>query len=285
MAYVMFVALEITPEAINRTRGKQWQKQKLWLDPHLVADKNFPVKTVRRLMGVAPEDSSLIKKILDANFEPLGPECQWRTEKIRNVTLFRLSSYSRFRFSPINSVLLIKLAFSEGEIAEVTKFKRLSSKSYSETLVPLGFDGFVDKSSAVHPVIGTIAPEGDEWGPEVRDGWIHIQGDYLHEKVLQATVARVAIERALLNWAVSPKRGLRKLVHPALVGYRLRQWRVEFLSDWESITKSHHALRASLNLHRVREEWLSISKNWWTVVGSLSTLSAFVIAVVTVAQP
>jgi len=47
---------------------------------------------------------------------------------------------------------------------------------------------------------------------------MHIHGSYIEEKVLEATVSRVVIERALLNWAVLPREGLIKIVWQALVG-------------------------------------------------------------------
>ena len=284
MAYVMFVALEVTAKSFNSKTKKYWRENNLWLDSYKPIDKNVPKLTVRRLMGVSADDSSLIQKILEANYEPKGDTIKWRTEQVRNLTLFRLSSYSRVRIAPLNSVLVIKLVFSESEISEISKFKRLNSKTYYEVLEPLKLADSIDKSSAVHPVIGTMSPEGDAWEEGVRDGWIHIQGGYIQERILEATVSRVAIERALLNWAVSREQGLFRLIKPALIGYRLRQWRVEFLSDWETITRGQHLLRESLNLPRVREELLSISKSWWTVVGTASTLAAFVVAILSLSN-
>lgn len=280
----MFVALEINSKAINNKNRKLWNKQGLWIDPHVNLDKKYSQHTVRRLMGSSAEDSVLIREMLEANYDPKTSQAQWRTEQVRNLTLFRLSHYSNFGLSPLNSVLVVKLVFSEDQLSEISKFKRLKSKTYSEILKPLNLSDSIDKSSAVHPVIGTLAPVGHLWQENVIDGWMHIHGSYIEEKVLEATVSRVAIERSLLNWAVLPRQGLMKIFRPALVGYRLRLWRVEFLSDWETITRGYHSLRESLNLPRVREEQLSISKSWWATVVSISTVAAFIAALLALTQ-
>jgi hypothetical protein len=177
----------------------------------------------------------------------------------------------------INPVMTLVLRYPDEKLPP-EGIHRLSSRKIFKVLETLGLESCLDKSTSVYSVVGSLAPIGDDWLPLTKDGWLHIQGTYVHEQILRHVVTQVAIERSILNSAVAPRRGLGRVFAPAIAARKVRQWPVEFLTDWESISASYRELRLSLNLPAVRAEVLEQGKHWWTVASVMLGFVAVVVA-------
>ena len=184
------------------------------------------------------------------------------------------------RLRGINSVMTLMLRYPEEKLPP-EGIHRLSASKILKVLETVGLGECLDKSTSVYSVVGSLAPVGDVWLPLTKDGWLHLQGGYMHEQIIRHVVMQVAIERSILNFALAARPGLGRLLAPAVAARKVRQWPVEFLADWESIPASYRALRESLNLPAVRAEVLEQGKHWWTVVSVILGLAAVVIALIT----
>ena len=271
MAYVVCVSFELNAKKLSKVRNPQdnWIKV-----DHSGFASDGPVS---KLVGASLTKSKLIKRVWTASDyvikDGLRVKAEWLDLGIEAIWVQRLRG--------INSVMTLMLRYPDEKLPP-GGIHRLGSRKILEVLEKVGLGDCLDKSTSVYSVVGSLAPVGDNWLPLTKDGWLHLQGSYMHEQILRHLVMQVAIERSILNFALASRRGLARLLAPALAAHKVRQWPIEFLADWESITASYRELRASLNLPAVRAEVLEQGKHWWTVVSAALAFAAVVIALVAI---
>ena len=57
MTHIMFVALEVLPQRMQRSKRERGREKNLWLPAKTAHREGAVIETVRRLMGVSTEDS------------------------------------------------------------------------------------------------------------------------------------------------------------------------------------------------------------------------------------
>lgn len=269
MAYVIFLAFELDAKKLKKVRNpkRYWVLQK-------VSDKESEI-TVSKLVGASLTKSRLVKRVWLGNHRAQGngqsEQSSWLELGVEAMWLHRLRG--------VNSVVTLILRYPEGTLPP-SGLQRLSTIKIRKILETVGLGSCLDTRTSVYSVVGSLAPIGDEWQPLTQDGWLHIQGSYMHEQILRHAVTQVAVERSILNSSLTHRRGFSRLFAPAVAARKVRQWPVEFLSDWESISTNYRALRTSLNLPAVRAEVLEQGKHWWTVSSVILAVIAVIIAVV-----
>lgn len=269
MAYVVCVSFELNRKQLSKVRNPQEH----WIRvDHTGLDSDGPVS---KLVGASLTKSKLIKRVWGASDYVVR---NGQREKAAWIELGVESMWIQ-RLRGINSIMTLMLRYPDEKLPP-GGLQRLSSSKILKVLEAVGLAACLDKTTSVYSVVGSLAPVGDDWLPLTKDGWLHIQGTYIHEQILRHVVMQVAIERSILNSAVAPRRGLGRLFAPAIAASRVRQWPIEFLTDWESISDSYRQLRSSLNLPAVRAEVLEQGKHWWTVASVVLGLAAVVIALV-----
>lgn len=254
MTYTLIVAVELNP---------RYKKKKI-LEKHLQiqVEENERETVSSKLFGASVNQSSLVKKVWEkSEWTPDLTFPKWDSEHVEKITGFEV----------IGGVVILLLQFRLDQPGKAANYKRLSSTHLRRVLAKINAVDYLSTASTVYPVMGSLAPVDDSWLLLTKDGWLHIQGGYQHEKVLSELVAQVAIEKYLLTWATSPVKGLRNLFHAPYAAAVVRRWRVQLLSDWEEITVSYGRLRESLNLPGVRAEVLERGKNWWTLMTAWSS--------------
>lgn len=250
MTYTLFVAVELS---------SGYKKSKLPQKYFTVRnDGQAPIVVSKKLFGASVNQSALVKRVwYSPEFLPDGSIPGWKNELVEKIFAYRVRGGA--------VILLLQFKFETDNPGKLAQYKRLSSVQLRNVLDTIEANNFLIGNTTVYPVIGSIAPEGDDWKPLTKDGWLHIQGSYQHEKVLGEIVAQVAIERYFLTWATSPIRGIKGLFHTPIASAVIRKWPVQFLSDWEEITRNYLRLRESLNLPNVRTEVLERGKSWWNL--------------------
>lgn len=272
MAPVMFLAFEL-----KRSRLKESEIRKLFHSPLFIyQEPNFgDFQPAAKIAGSPIDRTRLLTGTLRMDFGRLTEDAILMNLEDLGVTEF-LVHFSK----KSNPVACLRLRLDGNLYAQASSFRRLSSKKLSEILAVVGLEDALDPSQAIYPVVGTLTTYGDEWTPMTKDGWIHIQGDYLQEQILQQLVTQVAIEKSICNWALSPRSRLTRIYAPALVSAYVRKWPVEFLAQKEDALRHYEDLRESLNLPAIRDELIEAGRHWWTVVGTWTALVAAVIAII-----
>lgn len=256
MAIKMFIAVELDHKEL-RTYKKE--KAKEYFSVSLEEREPWSTNVPARFLGIRLSKSKVVQKVWNARRSKL-------TDHVKSAKVIRLAQ--------ANAILLVHLEILDYQYEEVAKYRKLSSPHLREILRGFELESLLVTSQAIYPVIGTSVSEDEDWLPEIKDGWAHIKGDFVETKLLEEIVARVAIERSLLGWAMRSTDRLRAPIGLWLV----RNWPVQLLTDWWSISKQYALLRESLNFPSVRAEVIENGKYWWTTVASITGLIALVVA-------
>lgn len=263
MAITMFIGLELRAREIKQYRSKRAVENFSLVENEI---RQWNTDLASRFLGQSLLHSRVIRRVWNARQDKFFGA-------LRSAKVYRLSS--------ANSVLVLGLLFENEQYGEVAKHRKLSSQTLLSYLRNFELESVIDTDRAIYPVIGTIAEVGDEWSPMTRDGWAHIQGDFVDAKLLEQIVTRVAIERALAGWSIWPTgKVFTQLFQAPRALWLMRNWPVELLTDWRKISDQYLALRHSLNLPAVREEVLERGKHWWTVAGAATGFVALTLAMI-----
>lgn len=255
MAIKMFIGVELDHKALRAYKRKKAEGYF-----SVSADEIEPWNTnvPARFLGIRLSRSKVVQRVWNADRSKLPKEV------VRAKVL---------RLAHANAVLLLHIEIPDYQYAEVARYRKLSSPQLRNILRGFELESLLVTSQAIYPVIGTAVSEDLDWLPEIKDGWAHTKGDFIEAQLLEEIVARVAVERSLLGWAIRSTDTLRAPIALWLV----RNWPVQLLTDRWSISKQYAQLRDSLNFPLVRVEIIENGKYWWTTVASVTGLLAFVL--------
>ena len=153
--------------------------------------------------------------------------------------------------------------------------KRVSLKAISDA-----FQIRISREATVDGVIGFVGTDAARF-ETLPNFWLTELTDLKDQKFALELcihlVARVAVERELLTWATNSKRFPLSSIWSGVVGFRVRRWPVELLTDRLSHTRKLQSLRAQFNLPNVRLETMARATSWWNfAIASLGTIAALV---------
>lgn len=272
MAPVMFLAFEL-----KQIKLKEREITKLFESPlFLRRGPHFgEFQPAAKIAGSPIDRTRLLTKTLRLDFGRLTED-----EIVLNLEELGVTEFLIHFSKRHNPVVCLRLRLDGNHYAKASSYRRLSSKKLNEILGVVGLAEALDASQALYPVVGTLTDFGDEWTPMTKDGWIHTQGDYLDEQILQQLVTQVAIERSICNWALSPRSRLTRVFAPAVISFFIRKWPVEFVAHKEEVLRDYQSLRESLNLPGIRGELIEAGRHWWSVVGIWAAFVTVVIAII-----
>lgn len=255
MAIKMFIGVELDHKSLRAYKKK---KAKDYFAVSVDEIEPWNTNVPARFLGIRLSKSKVVRRV-------------WNAE--RSKLPKQVVSAKVIRLAQANAVLLLHIEIPDYQYAEVSRYRKLSSPQLRNILRGFELESLLVTAQAIYPVVGTAVSEDLDWLPEIKDGWAHTKGDFIEAQLLQEIVARVAIERSLLGWAI---RSTDKLRAPMGL-WLIRNWPVQLLTDRWSISKQYAQLRESLNFPSVRAEVIENGKYWWTTVASVTGVLALVL--------
>lgn len=187
------------------------------------------------------------------------------------------------RIHGADSLLVLTFDLTSDKIELADDFRRAKSERIQGIARELQLE--INSEHYVYAV--TASSSVFELGLETRvqDTWMHFglshSNLFISRKFQEELATRIAIERALISRAIDdPSNAFLRWLRTPWVAHQVRNWPVELLIDKQSTQIAFKALRASMNLPKLREEILDRARTWYSGVGSLLAFIGALLALV-----
>lgn len=233
----------------------------------------------KKQIGIEKAVSRLLGRRIDAapTFRDLYLLAQPKVvdELLVNVALIRTHG--------ANSLLVLTFDLTSEQIELADDLRRSSSKRIQKIAAQLHLE--INAEHYVYAVTASSSVSELELESRVQDTWIHFglshSNLFISRKIQEELATRIAIERALISRAIDdPSNAFLRWLRTPWVAHQVRNWPVELLIDKQSTQIDFKALRASMNLPKLREEILDRARTWYSGVGSLLTFIGALLALV-----